>query len=88
MIRNYQMVEMPSAPRQVVTSLRNWVEGNGSIAHEETEFLDYEHDLFTTAKGTDGAMSLLQPWIEAIAVRIYKLFRKVYLSNLYCQVKS
>lgn len=75
-MRNYQMVEMPSAPRQVVTSLRNWVEGNGSIAHEETQFLDYDHDLFTTAKGTDGAMSLLQPWIEAITIRIYKLFRK------------
>ena len=77
-MRNYYMAEMPSAPQHIVTSLRNWVNGNGSIAREETEFLDYDYDLFTTTKSADGAMSLLQPWIEAIAVRIYVLFRRVH----------
>jgi hypothetical protein len=80
-LRNYQMAEMPPAPRQIVTSLRNWVEGNGTVAREETDFLNYEHDLFTTAKGNDGAMSVLQPWIEAIAVRFYDLFQMVHITN-------
>jgi hypothetical protein len=75
------MAEMPPAPRQIVTSLRNWVEGNGTVAREETDFLNYEHDLFTTAKGSDGAMSVLQPWIEAIAVRLYGLFRMVHITS-------
>lgn len=75
------MAEMPPAPRQIVTSLRNWVEGNGTVAREETDFLNYEHDLFTTAKGNDGAMSVLQPWIEAIAVRFYDLFQMVHITN-------
>lgn len=76
-MRNFQLGEMPSAPGHIVTSLRNWVEGHGSIAREETEFLDYGHDLFTTVKYADGATSLLKPWIQGIVVRFSDLFGKV-----------
>jgi hypothetical protein len=79
-MRNFQVGEMPSAPGHIVTSLRNWVEGHGSIAHEETEFLDYGHDLFTTVKYADGATSLLKPWIQGIIVRFADLFGKVFQS--------
>lgn len=75
-MRNFQLGEMPSAPGHIVTSLRNWVEGHGSIAREETEFLDYGHDLFTTVKYADGATSLLKPWIQGIVVRFSDLFGK------------
>jgi hypothetical protein len=79
-MRNFQVGEMPSAPGHIVTSLRNWVEGHGSIAREETEFLDYGHDLFTTVKYADGATSLLKPWIQGIVVRFSDLFGKVFQS--------
>jgi hypothetical protein len=79
-MRNFQVGEMPSAPGHIVTSLRNWVEGHGSIAQEETEFLDYGHDLFTTVKYADGATSLLKPWIEGIVVRFSDLLGKVFQS--------
>jgi hypothetical protein len=84
-MRNYQVGGMPAAPQRIVRSLRNWRSNNRSVAGEETEFLDHDYELFTTVKETDGAVSLLQPWIEIVTVRIYELFRKVQVYYFYYQ---
>jgi hypothetical protein len=68
---------MMPAPKNIIVSLRNWVEGNGCIAREETEYLDCERDLFTTNSYGDSAMNLLLPFVARVTVTIWKFFGKV-----------
>ncbi|KAL2065987.1 hypothetical protein VTL71DRAFT_2058 [Oculimacula yallundae] len=67
---------LPTASNDTISSLKNWLDGHGGVAREETRWLDFETDIFTTVSCDDGAISILRPWIERIAVNVYRRFRK------------
>jgi hypothetical protein len=63
-----------------VSSIENWLEGNGCIARDETKFLDHEDDLLTIAPVEDGVLR----WLELLVSASLAFFRKVGL--LYVQI--
>jgi hypothetical protein len=69
------MLSFELASSRARFSLNNWVGGNGCIAREETEYLDYPRDLISLAPAKDGATASLEAWVEDIFIRFYKGFR-------------
>lgn len=47
-----------------VQSLRNWVDGNGCVARDETSYLSDEKDLFSLSPTLDSAATRFEDWIE------------------------
>ena len=74
--RSCGVAKMPPACSRIVSSLQNWVYANGSLAREETDYLEHGDDLFGTINSDDGSIFLLQQWIERLAFGIYKVFGK------------
>ena len=81
------MLKMPPAPARDVTSLWNWVEGNGCVARDETQWLEHRSDLCSVVRADDDALASLEPFVERLLSRIYGLFPKVrmQLSSLLCR---
>ncbi|KAF8243889.1 hypothetical protein K440DRAFT_667571, partial [Wilcoxina mikolae CBS 423.85] len=50
-------------PRDV-TSLRNWIDGNASIARKETQFLSHSQDLMGCLGTQDAGVEFIEPLIE------------------------
>lgn len=57
--------EYPTASRRTVANLKNWIEGKGSIARRETDYLEYGDDLLNLTAPRDEAVT----WLEEL---IYK----------------
>jgi hypothetical protein len=76
MKRCRRVLAFDSPASQHVTSLRNWLKGNGCIAREETEFLDRGIDLLTVSSPDDGIVS----WLERFVFRSLVFFGKVSIS--------
>jgi hypothetical protein len=76
MKRCRRVLAFDSPVSQHVTSLRNWLKGNGCIAREETEFLDRGIDLLTVSSPDDGIVS----WLERFVFRSLVFFGKVSIS--------
>src|SRR5690606_9427987 len=60
-----------------VTSLNNWLEGNGCLSREESAYLQEPYDLLTVAAPEDGALSWLVAVIEGLQARFRRHFVKV-----------
>lgn len=58
-------------------SLQNWLDGNGCLAREETEYLTHQRELVSLAPAGDSALLQLEGWIEDNLIRFYRGFRKV-----------
>jgi hypothetical protein len=58
-------------------NLKNWLNGNGCLAREETEYLDYPRELIELGAPSDDASTKLEAWVEDCLVRFYKGFRQV-----------
>ncbi|KAK5651860.1 hypothetical protein OQA88_11629 [Cercophora sp. LCS_1] len=65
-LRSNQVLGFESPEPQHVLSLRNWLEGNGCIAREESRFLEHSDDLFTLSRSNDGVVS----WLERIVSKL------------------
>jgi hypothetical protein len=76
MKRCRRVLAFDSLASQHVTSLRNWLKGNGCIAREGTEFLDRGIDLLTVSSPDDGIVS----WLERFVFRSLVFFGKVSIS--------
>lgn len=61
----------PAKPRDV-RSLQNWVNGNGCLSWEETEYLTHYHDLRSLVSLEDGAAARFEAWIEDNLVRLLR----------------
>lgn len=64
---------LPAPPKRNIQSVRNWVEGNGSIVREETAYLEKSLDLVSASRMDDDALSRLQTQVEVMAVRVYQV---------------
>ncbi|KAM4057150.1 hypothetical protein HRG_014836 [Hirsutella rhossiliensis] len=75
--RNRRVIGFEAASRRDITNLRNWVDGNGCIAREETAYLAQTEDLLSVAVTDDSAMT----WIGALVEdgRVY--FREHFSKN-------
>ncbi|KAF4961384.1 hypothetical protein FSARC_10200 [Fusarium sarcochroum] len=50
-------------------SLKNWLDGNGCLARDETAWLGHERDLFSLVPTVDNAVTRFENWIEDRAAR-------------------
>ena len=72
-----QALSYAQVNKRDIASLRNWLEGNGSVSQDEISYLDLENDLISLASTNDPAMKQLEDWIEDRLIRYYKSFRAV-----------
>jgi len=56
---------LPTAKRQDIRSLQNWVEGTGSIARGEATYLQCDEDLFNLAGIEDSAISRIETTLSS-----------------------
>ena len=78
--RNFQILALPSATKRDLASLRNWVEATGSIARDETTFLQ-EKDILTTSNSGNDAFAVIEPKVEGTFIGIHELLSRV---NILC----
>lgn len=71
------MLGFEAATLRDVSSLQNWVNGNGCMAREETAYLTRCNDLLSMAPAGDDAVAQLRPWVEDKLIRFYKGFHEV-----------
>src|SRR5271156_3068260 len=71
------MLSLRIAPSRTITSLQNWVHGNGCIAREEIEYLNYPRELVELGSERRGATNKIESWVEDKLIRFCKGFRKV-----------
>lgn len=82
------MLRFEAAALLDVSSLQNWVNGNGCMAREETAFLTCCNDLLCLAPAGDDAVAQLRSWVPDKLIRFYKGFREVriYFRSLFKSV--
>lgn len=76
------MLSLDAAETRDIESLQNWVNGNGTVARKETEYLQKSRELACLAPLKDTALSRVEIWVEDVLIRCYRGFRKVSLWNL------
>ncbi|MCJ1236843.1 hypothetical protein MMC14_004825 [Varicellaria rhodocarpa] len=74
--RNNTMLEFRDAIPRDISSLKHWVEGNASLARDETAYLERDTDLMSVVGVEDNALSRLLALLEHFLVRNFKRFRK------------
>ncbi|KAI1357171.1 hypothetical protein F5Y08DRAFT_354660 [Xylaria arbuscula] len=62
--RNCEVLSYEPASRRDIMNLRNWVDGNGCIARDETTYLIRADDLLSVAHPDDSAMASLGALVE------------------------
>ncbi|EMT67868.1 hypothetical protein FOC4_g10000677, partial [Fusarium odoratissimum] len=55
---------LSDAESRDVQSLRNWVDGNGCLAGNETSYLEHDRDLVSLVPTLDNAVKRFESWIE------------------------
>ena len=75
-----QIHRLPAAAKKNISSLQNWVNGNGSISRNEWKFL-HADDLFTTMNPADDALAMVESRVEDLFVRFHQKFKKVCLGS-------
>jgi hypothetical protein len=65
------MLDSEFAKPRDVRSLQNWVNGNGCLSWEETEYLTHCNDLRSIAPLEDGAAARFEAWVEDSLVRLW-----------------
>lgn len=66
------MLDSDSAKPRSVRSLQNWVNGNGCLSWEETEYLTHCNDLRNVVPPEDSAAMRFEAWVEDNLVRLVK----------------
>ncbi|KAL2840992.1 hypothetical protein BJY01DRAFT_15287 [Aspergillus pseudoustus] len=62
--RTFQMLNIGRTCERDVESLQHWLDGTGSLAREEREYLTHRDDLASLAPTRDSAMAQIETWIE------------------------
>ncbi|KAI9900825.1 hypothetical protein N3K66_005087 [Trichothecium roseum] len=66
--RHQKSFAFDPAPRRAAGNLRNWVDGNGSIARAESEYLEHGRDLVSVGEVDDNAAAWLEALVEDVCV--------------------
>lgn len=75
--RNHRILGREAARPRDVSSLQNWVNGNGCIAREETAYLEHSKELLSVASADDTVMTWLETFVEASLIRLRQCSGKV-----------
>ncbi|CAH0046003.1 unnamed protein product, partial [Clonostachys solani] len=73
--RTNRVLSLCPAQERDVHSLRNWVNGTGSLAREETAYLS-SRELVSLAPLGDNATVKLEAWVENLFIKFYAGFRR------------
>jgi len=73
----------PAKPRDV-RSLQNWVNGNGCLSWDETEYLNHCRDLRSLVPLEDGAAAGFEAWLED---KVFRLLRKFNNVSIYVSIR-
>ena len=77
-MRDYHhAMRLPSASPRDITSIKNWLNGTGSIARAETNFLEHQHDMANLTGALDSAVNYIEILVERLANRLAAHIRKV-----------
>ncbi|KAH7012908.1 hypothetical protein EDB80DRAFT_709107 [Ilyonectria destructans] len=71
--RTRRMLSSSSAKSRNIESLQNWLDGNSSIARDESAYLE-QRDLVSLAADGDSAILQLRAWIADALIRFYSGF--------------
>ena len=71
------MLERDVAKPRDIRSLQNWVNGNGCLSWEETEYLTHCGDLCTVVPSDDRAVVRFETWVENGLIGLLRRFRNV-----------
>jgi hypothetical protein len=75
--RTFHIFSLGEARDGDITSLRNWLDGNGCLAREESAYLETNHsELVSLAPVADNATLQLEAWVEMRLGRLCQRFRK------------
>lgn len=75
--RCHRILGYQSANTRDVQNLRNWVDGNGCIAREETAYLQSSEGLLTLRHSHDSAVIWLETIVENSIIRLHSCFGRV-----------
>ena len=70
-------MKLSPAPRYIVSSLKNWVNGTGSLSYEQSEYLEFRDDLVATMSYEDASIAVLLPRISKTMIWLYQCLQKV-----------
>lgn len=71
------MLNLDAARPRDAQSLRNWLNGTGCLAREESAYLAHDQELASLVKFSDTALQQLEVWLEDKLIRFYSGFRQV-----------
>ncbi|KAF1992972.1 hypothetical protein P154DRAFT_591726, partial [Amniculicola lignicola CBS 123094] len=78
MMKDYHYVmRLPNASPRDIISIKNWLNGTGSIARAETNFLEHQHDMANLTGALDSAVNYIETFVERLAERLAAHIRKV-----------
>ncbi|KAF2258467.1 hypothetical protein CC78DRAFT_594984 [Lojkania enalia] len=80
--RNRRMLECEAAKPRNVRSLQNWVNGNGCLSREETNYLTRCNDLRSIASSEDSAVVRFEAWVEDGLVHLLRKLQNNLHPNL------
>ena len=74
---NERWLGHPAAKDRYVTSLNNWLDGNGSIARSERQYLQRQDDLFSLVGSEDTPVVQVEDALTDCLAWLHKHFRRV-----------
>jgi hypothetical protein len=78
MMKDYHhAMRLPSASPRDIASIKNWLDGTGSIARAETDFLEHQHDMVNLTGALDSAVNYIEILVEKLPKRLAAHVRKV-----------
>lgn len=75
--RNHRILSLETARPRNVSSLRNWINGNGCVAREETAYLARSEELANVVDSDDTVMTWLETLVEDSLTRLRRCLRQV-----------
>jgi len=75
--RNHRILSLEEARPRNTSNLRNWINGNGCLAREETAYLERSDELAGVASTDDTVITWLETLVEDSLPRLRQLFCKV-----------
>jgi len=83
MEQSCRMLSFPQATNRDINSLKNWLEGVGSISMYETTYLDNYADQLNITGSSDDAVTRIEATLEDCLSWINLTLPKVYPPRLY-----
>lgn len=83
-----RVLDFQAAPQRALSSVRNWVDGNGCIARDETAYLGTFDDLLSIASPSDHATSWIEALVEDGSIFLGRRFRRFIDGPMASSVQS